>query len=70
MKTIEIIYQIIREKEAKNKSPTYALLREVLNIAASYNYSRETVLKDLKDLIRDEKIEIGKTINDKYIAIK
>ncbi len=71
MTIIEIINQIEADKKKRKVAPTHARLREVLNMAAQYYpiCVNEIVSAELEELVKQNVISIGDTINDKYIRI-
>ena len=65
-----IISEITEGKKAMNIEPTHALFKEVYLIAKSKGLSIEEVKNGLNELFIAGEIEVGRTINDKYIKIK
>ena len=65
-----IILEIRAGKKARNIKPTHALFKEVYSIAKSKGLSIEDVRNGLNELYLAGEIEVGRTINDKYIRIK
>ena len=65
-----IILEITADKKKRNIEPTHALFREVYSIAKSKGLSIEDVRNGLNELYLAGEIEVGRTINDKYIKIK
>jgi hypothetical protein len=63
-KAIELI-QI--EKEEKRIEPSHALFREIYN---EIEASSEEVKKALNELIKEERITWGNTLNDKCFELK
>ena len=66
----KIINQISSEKKARNIEPTHALFKEVYSLAKSKGLSIEDVKNGLNELYLAGEIEVGRTINDKWIKIK
>lgn len=67
MSLLEVIRGIINKKESTNVFPTYALvLKDIIIPAGS---GRESIEEELKHLSAAGLIEIGNTINDRYIKI-
>ena len=64
-----IILEITEEKKARNIEPTHALFKEVYSIAKSKGLSIEEVKNGLNELYIAGEIEVGRTINNKYIKI-
>ena len=65
-----IILEITADKKARNIEPTHALYKEVYAIAISKGLSVEEVRNGLNELYLAGEIEVGDTLNDKYIKIK
>ena len=65
-----IISEITADKKKRNIEPTHAILKEVYSIAKSKGLSVEEVNNGLNELFIAGEIEVGRTINDKYIKIK
>ena len=66
----EIINQISSEKEANNIEPTHALFKEVFDRATIEGIAADEIRNGLNELFIAGEIEVGRTINDKYIKIK
>ena len=64
-----IISEITADKKKRNIEPTHAILKEVYSIAKSKGLSIEDVNNGLNELFIAGEIEVGKTINDKWIKI-
>ena len=64
-----IILEITADKKARNIEPTHALFKEIYSIAKSKGLSVEDVRNGLNELFVAGEIEVGRTINDKYIRI-
>lgn len=59
--TLTIIRTIEAEKAKAHKSPTHALVKEVLQAGGT--------LSGLQELAGSGQIRLGRTINDRYITI-
>ena len=66
----KIINQISNEKKAKGIEPTHALFKEVFDRATIEGIAADEIRKGLNELFINGTIEVGTTINDKYIKIK
>ena len=64
-----IISEITADKKKRNIEPTHATLKEVYSIAKSKGLSIEDVNNGLNELFIANEIEVGRTINDKWIKI-
>ena len=67
---LEIINQISTEKKARNIDPTHALFKDVFDRATIEGIAADEIRNGLNELFIAGKIEVGRTINDKYIKIK
>ena len=65
-----IILQITANKKARNIEPTHALFKDVYDIAISKGLNGADVRNGLNELYLAGEIEVGDTLNDKYIRIK
>ena len=65
-----IILEITADKKARNVEPTHATYKEVYSIAISKGLSVTDVRNGLNELYLAGEIEVGDTLNDKYIKIK
>ena len=65
-----IILEITAGKKARNIEPTHATFKEVYSIAISKGLSVADVRNGLNELYLAGEIEVGDTLNDKYIKIK
>ena len=65
-----IILEIIAEKKASNIEPTHALYKDVFDRATIEGIAADEIRKGLNELFLAGEIEVGRTINDKYIKIK
>ena len=66
----KIINQISNEKKAMNIEPTHALFKELFDRATIEGIAADEIRSGLNELFIAGKIEVGRTINDKYIKIK
>ena len=64
-----IILEITADKKKRSIEPTHAILKEVYSIAKSKGLSIEEVKNGLNELYVAGEIEVGRTINDKWIKI-
>ena len=64
-----IILEITADKEKRNIEPTHALYKEVYSIAKGKGLSVEDVNNGLNELYLAGEIEVGDTLNDKYIRV-
>ena len=64
-----IILEITAERKSRNIEPTHATFKEVYSIAKSKGLSIEDVRNGLNELYIAGEIEVGDTLNDKYIRI-
>ena len=64
-----IILEITADKKARHIEPTHAIYKEVYSIAISKGLSVAEVRNGLNELYLDGEIEVGDTLNDKYIRI-
>ena len=65
-----IILEIIADKKKRNIEPTHALFKEVYSIAKSKGLSVTEVRNGLNELYLAGEIEVGDTLNDKWIKLK
>ena len=65
----EIINQISSEKKARNIEPTHALFKEVFDRATIEGIAADEIRKGLNELFINGEIEVGDTLNDKWIRI-
>ena len=65
-----IILEITADKKARNIEPTHALFKDVFDRATIEGMEADEVRKGLNELFINGEIEVGRTINDKYIKIK
>ena len=66
----KIINQISSEKKARNIEPTHALFKEVFDRATIEGIAADDIRNGLNELFINGEIEVGNTLNDKYIKIK
>ena len=66
----KIINQISSEKKARNIEPTHALYKDVFDRATIEGIAADEIKKGLNELFINGEIEVGRTINDKWIKIK
>ena len=64
-----IILKVISDKKARNIEPTHALFKEVFNRATIEGIAADEIRKGLNELFINGKIEVGDTLNDKWIRI-
>ena len=62
-----IILEIIADKKQRNIEPTHALFKEVFDRAKVEGIAADEIRKGLNELYLAGEIEVGRTINDKYI---
>ena len=65
-----IILKVIAEKKARNIEPTHALFKDVLDRATIEGIAADEIINGLNELYLAGEIEVGDTLNDKYIKIK
>ena len=65
-----IILEITADKKARNIEPTHAMFKEVYARAISKGLSAADMRNGLNELYLAGEIEVGDTLNDKYIRIK
>ena len=65
-----IILEIIADKKQRNIEPTHALFKEVFYRATIEGIAADDIRNGLNELFIKGEIEVGRTINDKYIKIK
>ena len=63
----DIILEIIADKKQRNIEPTHALFKEVFDRATIEGIAADEIKKGLNELFINGEIEVGDTINDKYI---
>ena len=62
-----IILKVISEKKARNIEPTHALFKEVFDRATIEGIAADEIRNGLNELFINGEIEVGDTLNDKYI---
>ena len=67
---LTIIKQISTEKEARNIEPTHALFKDVFDRATIEGIAAEDIRNGLNGLFINGEIEVGDTLNDKWIKKK
>ena len=65
----KIINQISNEKKARNIEPTHALFKDVFDRATIEGIAADEIRKGLNELFINGEIEVGDTLNDKWIRI-
>ena len=65
-----IILEITADKKSRNIEPTHATFKEVYSIAISKGLSVAEVRNGLNELYLAGEIEVGDTLNDKWIKLK
>ena len=64
-----IILKVIANKKARNIEPTHALFKEVFDRATIEGVAADEIRNGLNELYLAGEIEVGETINDKWIRI-
>ena len=64
------ILEIIADKKKRNIEPSHALFKEVFDRATIEGIAADDIRNGLNKLYLAGEIEVGRTINDKYIKIK
>ena len=64
-----IILEITADKKARNIEPTHATYKEVYAIGQKQGLSATSIKSGLNELYVAGEIEVGRTINDKYIRV-
>ena len=64
------ILGITADKKARNIEPTHALFKDVFDRATIKGIAADEIKSGLNELYLAGEIEVGRTINDKYIKIK
>ena len=65
-----IIFKIIAEKKARKIEQAHAFFRDVLDRKKIEDIAADEIRNGLNELFINGEIEVGITINDKYIEIK
>ena len=66
---LKIINQISSEKKARNIEPTHALFKEVFDRATIEGIAADEIRNGLNELFINGEIEVGDTLNDKWIRV-
>ena len=64
-----IILKVIANKKARNIEPTHALFKEVFDRATIEGIAADEIRNGLNELFVNGEIEVGETLNDKWIRI-
>ena len=64
-----IILKVIADKKQRNIEPTHALFKEVFDRATIESIAADEIRKGLNELFINGEIEVGDTLNDKWIKI-
>ena len=64
-----IILKVIADKKQRNIEPTHALFKEVFDRATIEGIAADEIRKWLNELFKKGEIEVGDTLNDKWIKI-
>ena len=64
-----IILKVIADKKQRNIEPTHALFKEVFDRATIEGIAVDEIIKGLNELFTVGEIEVGDTLNDKWIRI-
>ena len=64
-----IILKIISDKKQRNIEPTHALFKEVFDRATIEGIAADEIRKGLNELFLAGEIEVGDTLNDKWIRV-
>ena len=64
-----IILEIIADKKQRNIEPTHALFKDVFDRATIEGIAADEIKSGLNELFINGEIEVGDTLNDKYIKI-
>ena len=64
-----IILEIIAEKKQSNIEPTHAIFKEVFDRATIEGIAADEIRNGLNELFINGEIEVGDTLNDKWIKI-
>ena len=65
-----IILKVIAYKKQRNIEPNHALFRDVFDRATIEGIAADEIRKGLNELYLAGEIEVGDTLNDKWIKIK
>jgi len=64
-----IILEITADKKKRNIEPTHAIFKDVFDRATIKGIAADEIRKGLNELYLAGEIEVGETINDKWIRI-
>ena len=64
-----IILKVIADKKQRNIEPTHALFKDVFDRATIESIAADDIRKGLNELYLSGEIEVGDTLNDKWIRI-
>ena len=64
-----IILKVIADKKQRNIEPTHALFKEVFDRATIEGIAADEIRNGLNELYLAGEIEVGDTLNDKWIRI-
>ena len=64
-----IILKVIADKKQRNIEPTHALFKDVFDRATIEGIAADEIRKGLNELFINGEIEVGDTLNDKWIRI-
>ena len=64
-----IILKVIDEKNANHNEPTHALFKEVFDRATIERIAADEIRNGLNELFITGEIEVGDTLNDKWIRV-
>ena len=64
-----IIFKIIAEKKARKIEPAHAFFRDVFDRATIEGIAADDIRNGLNELYLAGEIEVGETLNDKWIRI-
>ena len=65
----DIILKVIADKKQRNVEPTHALFKEVFDRATIEGIASDEIRNGLNELFIAGEIEVGRTINDKWIRV-
>ena len=63
------ILKVIADKKKRNIEPAHALFRDVFDRAKVEGITSDEIRKGLNELFINGEIEVGDTLNDKWIRI-
>ena len=63
----DIILKVIADKKQRNIEPTHALFKEVFDRATIEGIAADEIRNGLNELYLAGEIEVGDTLNDKWI---